>query len=82
MPGNGEPDPRARVAMAIPTANGTATARTSHPSRTVQDGTKAGMGMKARTSASTPIPSTAAWAGTTTAPPSPAMKQPMANAWI
>src|SRR5262245_20032090 len=51
VPGTGDPDPRARVAMAIPTAKGTATARASHPSRTVQDGTKAGMGTKASTSA-------------------------------
>src|SRR5690242_12435325 len=35
----------------------------------------------ARISASTPMPSTAACAGTTTAPPRPAMKQPSANAW-
>ena len=35
---------------------------------------------KATTSASTPMPSTAAWVGTTIAPPSPAMKQPIPNA--
>src|SRR4249919_3790074 len=34
----------------------------------------------ARISASTPMPSTAACAGTTTAPPRPAIKQPSANA--
>src|SRR5499427_10509226 len=32
---------------------------------------------KARRSASTPMPSTAAWLGTMMAPPSPAMKQPI-----
>src|SRR5262249_21853251 len=36
----------------------------------------------ARINASTPMPSTAACAGTTTAPPRPAMKQPSANAWM
>ena len=35
---------------------------------------------KAMTSASIPMPSTAAWVGTTMAPPSPAMKQPIPNA--
>ena len=35
---------------------------------------------KASTSASMPMPSTAAWLGTMMAPPSPAMKQPIANA--
>jgi hypothetical protein len=37
---------------------------------------------KARISASTPMPSTADWPGTTMAPPSPAMKQPIVNAWM
>ena len=37
--------------------------------------------LKARMSASTPMPRTAPEIGMTTAPPSPAMKHPIANAW-
>src|SRR6266545_2659838 len=59
------------ISRTVPTIN----APTSAPSRLPRPPVTTTM--KERTSASTPIPSTADWLGTMMAPPSPAMKQPI-----